>query len=132
PLPAVAPTGRAVTRAGGLVGTAAAHRCRVIGRGLEAVAGFDAAPGRDDWFTPWGGPPDTRTISEDADAVYVNVHVGGILRSDDAGATWSPTIRIHADVHKVLARPGRLYAACGARGLAVSSDGGDTWRTITE
>jgi photosystem II stability/assembly factor-like uncharacterized protein len=115
-----------------LVGTAEAHLARVAGRGLEAVTGFDAAPGRDSWFTPWGGPPDTRTISEDADAVYVNVHVGGILRSEDAGATWSPTIRIKADVHKVLARPGHLYAACGARGLAVSPDGGGTWRMITE
>src|SRR2546429_115455 len=82
--------------------------------------------GRDRWFTPWGGPPDTRSISEDDEAVYVNIHVGGILRSVDCGRTWQPTLPIERDVHKVLARPGRLYAA-SARGLAVSPDSGETW-----
>jgi len=114
------------TRAGVVVGTSAAHLYRVAGEGLEALPSFDEAPGRDRWYTPWGGPPDTRTVSEDGDAVYVNVHVGGILRSGDSGETWRPTIPIERDVHKVLARPGRLLAAC-AQGLAVSPDGGRTW-----
>ena len=114
------------TRAGVVVGTSQAHLLRVAGDGLELVGSFDEAPGRERWFTPWGGPPDTRSISEDGDAVYVNVHVGGILRTADRGQTWQPTLRIENDVHKVLARPGRLYAAC-ARGLAVSPDGGGVW-----
>ena len=114
------------TRAGVLVGTSEARLYRVAGEGLEAVGSFDRAPSRDRWGTPWGGPPDTRTISEDGEAVYVNVHVGGILRSSDRGETWWPTIPVEADVHKVLARPGRLYAAC-ARGLALSPDQGSTW-----
>ena len=25
---------------------------------------FQDAPGRDDWFTPWGGPPDVRSLAE--------------------------------------------------------------------
>jgi hypothetical protein len=114
------------TRAGFLVGTSEAHLFRVGSDGLELVGSFDEAPGRARWFTPWGGPPDTRSISEDSEAVYVNVHVGGILRTADGGETWQPTLRIENDVHKVLARPGRLYAAC-ARGLAVSPDGGGVW-----
>jgi hypothetical protein len=114
------------TRAGVVVGTSAAHLFRLAGDGLELVDTFDAAPGRERWFTPWGGPPDTRSISEDGEAVYVNVHVGGVLRTADSGETWQPTLRIENDVHKVLARPGRLYAAC-ARGLAVSPDGGGVW-----
>jgi hypothetical protein len=114
------------TRAGLIVGAAEARLFRVAGEGLEPVAPFDDAPGRAEWYTPWGGPPDTRSISEDEDAVYVNVHVGGILRSRDHGATWAPTIDIHSDVHRVCTGRGRVFAA-GGRGLEVSEDQGDSW-----
>jgi hypothetical protein len=110
-----------------LAGTSGARLLRFSAGRLEPVAGFDSAPGRARWFTPWGGPPDTRSISEDRDAVFVNVHVGGVLRSRDAGATWEPTIDVNADVHRVVTGAGRIYAA-GASGLSVSRDGGDTWR----
>jgi hypothetical protein len=118
------------TRAGLIVGAAEARLFRVAGEGLEPVAPFDDAPGRGEWYTPWGGPPDTRSISEDGDSVYVNVHVGGILRSRDHGATWAPTIDIHSDVHRVCTGKGRVFAA-GGRGLEVSEDQGDSW-TIRE
>ena len=124
--PGLRATCLADTRAGVIVGTSEARLCRVAGKGLERITSFDEARGRERWSTPWGGRPDTRTLSEDGEAVYVNVHVGGILRSADAGRTWVPTLPIENDVHKVLARPGRLYAAC-ARGLAVSPDGGGIW-----
>jgi hypothetical protein len=115
-----------------LVGTAEAHLLALADGRLERVAAFDAAPGRAAWYTPWGGPPDTRSISGDAGAVYVNVHVGGILRSTDGGATWRPTIDIDADVHQVLIDPGsgRLLAAT-AGGLATSADRGETWAVAT-
>lgn len=111
------------------VGTSEAHLARIDQDGqVEWLTSFDAAPGRDEWFTPWGGPPATRTITEDRDTVYVNVHVGGVLRSLDEGAAWEPTIEIGADVHQVTTGGGRVYAA-GARGLSVSDDRGATWRT---
>ena len=92
--------------------------------------GFERAPGRGDWFTPWGGPPAVRTIAAGAEGeLYVNVHVGGILRSDDEGASWRPTIDIRSDVHQVLAvpgRPGLVLAATGV-GTATSEDGGASW-----
>lgn len=99
---------------------------------LVRVASFDRAPGREDWYTPWGGPPDTRSLAVAGDGtIYVNVHVGGILRSGDGGRSWSPTIDLHADVHQVLCpapdRPGVVLAAC-ADGLAQSRDGGESWR----
>ena len=84
------------------------------------------AEGRGDWHTPWGGPPDTRSISEWDRDVYVNVHVGGILRTDDGGASWTPTIDIDADVHRVATAEGLVLAAC-AGGLATSTDRGATW-----
>src|SRR5919198_3150377 len=119
------------TRAGYIVGTSEAHLYRVGGNGLEPVESFDEIDGRAKWYTPWGGPPDSRSISEDDSAVYVNIHVGGIARSRDEGATWVPTIDIDADVHKVWASTGRVFAAC-AVGLAVSEDQGDSWTIRTE
>ena len=114
------------TRAGVIVGTSDAHLYRIAGKGLERVSSFAGAPGRKEWFTPWGGPPDTRSITEDGDTVYVNVHVGGVLKSSDHGESWQPTIEIEADIHRVTTGHGRVYAA-GADGLSVSQDQGSTW-----
>lgn len=110
-----------------LVGTSEAHLYRLTRDALELADGFEDVDGRDDWYTPWGGPPDTRSMAVDpAGTVFVNVHVGGIVRTRD-GTTWEPTIDIDADVHQVTAAPdGTILAAC-ARGLAASGDGGDRW-----
>jgi hypothetical protein len=115
-----------------LVGTAEAHLLVLRDGHVERVEAFDAAPGRADWYTPWGGPPDTRSISGNADALYVNVHVGGIVRSTDRGQTWQPTIDVDADVHQVLLDPrSGLLLAATAGGLATSADGGETWQFAT-
>jgi hypothetical protein len=117
-----------------VVGSSEARLFRLVGDGLEPVAAFDRAEGRSTWYTPWGGPPDTRSMSEWGEAVYVNVHVGGILRTEDRGETWTPTIDIDADVHQVVADPlvaGYVVAAT-ARGLAESVDGGRSWRFSAE
>ena len=119
------------TRAGYAIGTSEAHLYRVVGDGLERVASFDEVDGRSRWYTPWGGPPDSRSISEDGETVYVNVHVGGIVRTRDEGATWEPTIDIDADVHRVWASDRGVFAA-SAWGLAVSQDRGDAWSFRTE
>lgn len=116
----------AYTDANVLVGSSEARLFRIAGEGLEAVVSFDRVDGRASWHTPWGGPPDTRSISEWDDDVYVNVHVGGILRSDDGGESWTPTIDIDADVHQVATAEGLVLAA-GAGGLAMSADRGTTW-----
>jgi hypothetical protein len=108
------------------VGSSKARLFRLTDGGLEPVEAFDAAEGRDSWYTPWGGPPDTRSISEWGADVYVNVHVGGVLHTEDSGRTWNPTIDIDADVHQV-ATAGGLVLAAGARGLSTSTDKGATW-----
>jgi hypothetical protein len=119
------------TSAGLLVGTSEAGLYRLGDGALQRVASFDEVEGRAKWYTPWGGPPDSRSISEGPDGtIYVNVHVGGIVRSRDGGTSWDPTIDVDSDVHQVLApeeRPGLVLAAC-AQGLGVSEDGGDSWR----
>ena len=125
------PPGRCLlaTDDGLFVGTAEAGLLRLEDGLLQRVKGFDEAPGRDTWYTPWGGPPDTRSLSQGADGtLYANVHVGGILRSPD-GERWEPTIDVDADVHQVLAHPSDpdVLLAAAAPGLAVSRDGGETW-----
>jgi hypothetical protein len=113
-----------------LVGSSEARLFRVADGNLEPVVAFDGAEGRSTWYTPWGGPPDTRSIANWDDDVYVNVHVGGILRSNDRGITWSPTIDVDRDVHQVTTADGMVLAAC-AEGLAVSIDRGSTWSIRT-
>ena len=73
-------------------------------RVLAPLAGFDAVPGRDEWHQV-GSPLEVRSLSATADgaALLANVHVGGILRSDDGGRSWHPTIDVDADVHEVQA-----------------------------
>lgn len=114
-------------KTGLFVGTSRAHLLKDEGGRLDSLDAFDSAPGRVDWFTPWGGPPDVRSLAEDDEGVlYCNVHVGGILRSDDGGMTWTPTIEIRSDVHEVTTAAERIVAAT-AWGLATSSDKGASW-----
>ena len=113
-----------------LVGTSDAHLLWVAHESIELISSFDSAPGRDEWYTPWGGPPAVRSIAAgQSGELYANVHVGGILRSKNRGYSWQPTIDLHSDVHQVLTireRPGKVLAAT-AEGLATSIDGGDSW-----
>jgi len=117
------------------IGTSEARALVLGANGIEPVESFDQIEGRDGWYTPWGGPPDVRTLSAGPDGtIYANVHVGGIPASRDGGATWSPTIEVDADVHQVLAhpgQPGRVLAAT-AWGFAESRDGGVTWDFVTD
>ncbi|GIU92335.1 MAG: hypothetical protein KatS3mg011_1241 [Acidimicrobiia bacterium] len=100
------------------------------GRWMEDEA-FLEAPGRDTWFTPWGGPPDVRSLTRTAEGeILVNVHVGGILRRGPGG--WIPTVDIEADVHQVCASVAGPVGAATARGLFLSNDGFRTWEEIAQ
>lgn len=130
-------TGRCLlpVEAGALVGTAKARLAFVSPGSAEMLAPFDSAGGRDGWYTPWGGPPDTRSLSASRDGfVFANVHVGGILRAPDPRGAWEPTIDVDADVHQVVADPGMAghVLAATALGLAESFDTGETWAFTTE
>jgi hypothetical protein len=117
-----------------LVGTEQAHLLSLIGGQLEPVRSFESVEGRDTWYTPWGDPADVRSIAVDcAGIIYVNVHVGGVVRSRDGGHTWTPTLDIEVDVHQVLAHPVSpgVALAAAAAGFGVSRDGGDSWDFTT-
>src|SRR2546423_1419701 len=107
------------TSAGVLVGTAQA-RLFALDRGatvVTPVGSFDRIPTRDQWYTPWGGPPDTRSIAVDASGTtFVNVHVGGVWRSDGDGS-WTEVVDRDTDTHQILAADGAIVvaAAVGVR-----------------
>ena len=132
----VASTGRrratclAAPPAGLLIGTVRAHLLSLQQDQLVPVESFDHAEGREAWHTPWGAPADVRSMDAGSDgALYVNVHVGGVLRSKDGGATWRPLLDIEHDVHQVHSpseHPGVVLVAA-FDGFGVSRDGGETW-----
>ena len=101
-----------------MVGTEGAHLLRLGPTGLTRIDAFETMPGRDDWYTPWGGPPEVRSLACTADNVLLaNMHVGGIARSDDSGRTWSPTMDIQFDVHQVRSIWGRGDLVVAAAGV---------------
>lgn len=123
----------------------AAHVMRVCNDGsLERLAGFDHVPGRNLWYAGTAlvdgrlvGPPlGIRSMAATCNhtALFANVHVGGIPRSTDGGATWQPTIEVDSDVHQVCAHPTRpeIVIAAAGIGLCISRDGGETWSTERE
>lgn len=76
-----------------LVGTAEAKLAWLKKDQLEFIDTFKDVAKADEWYTPWDGPPDTRSlaISNDQKALYADIHVGWINYSYDGGATWSST-----------------------------------------
>jgi photosystem II stability/assembly factor-like uncharacterized protein len=100
------------------------------------------------WFLPYSpGAGCVRAFSFHGPRAYAAAEIGGLLRSDDFGATWRlvpgstgnpdfnapvPRTRLHPDVHDVVAlgeSPDVLYAAT-MRGLYRSADGGARWLHI--
>ncbi len=123
------------TGKGLLVGTESAHVLELVpGSGaLEAVSAFDAVPGRDSWENPAGPTPDLRSMAVTSAGTWlVNVHVGGLWRSADGGATWAAVIPPEADVHEVAAGDGARAVVAAAQGVAWSEDDGLTWTWTTD
>jgi hypothetical protein len=111
-------------------GTSGAHLMLVREGELRQVAAFEEVEGRHRWHTPWGGPPEVRSLDVDEDDVlFGSVHVGGMVRSLDNGDTWLPSGEIEWDVHQVVTVPdyaATAVAAC-AVGMALSTDAGESW-----
>jgi hypothetical protein len=96
---------------------------------LAAVDSFDRIATRHEWYTPWGAPPDTRSLAASADGtLFVNVHVGGVWRqwADDG---WDEVISVDHDTHQVAANTDDdgVVVAAAAVGFGRSLDDGNTW-----
>ncbi len=97
----------------------------------KPIPSFQSLEVRDEWFTPWGGPPAVRSMDKTGDGwVYADIHVGSIMRSPDWGETWEPVKpTLHRDVHEVITspcNPERVYANTYLS-VYVSDDRGETW-----
>ncbi|HEX9467406.1 MAG TPA: hypothetical protein VGA11_03250, partial [Acidimicrobiia bacterium] len=115
-------------------GTGDARVVRLADGAFTALLDFDTVAGQDQWH-PVGLPLYVRSMAVTADGVLlVNVHVGGIPRSTDGGASWQPTIAVDDDVHEVRAHPsrGKIVAAAASVGLCRSADGGATWTSTND
>lgn len=113
-----------------LVGTSRARLFRVSRATGAAtpVESFDAIDGRDSWYTPWGEPPDTRSLAVLPDGgVLVNVHVGGVWRADATLQSWREVVEVEDDTHQVVAAAGGVVVAAAAVGVGESDDGGVTF-----
>jgi photosystem II stability/assembly factor-like uncharacterized protein len=109
-------------------------RSRDRGDTWEELVALQAIPSRPTWsFPPRPWTSHVRWIApspHDADVVLVGIELGGLMRTDDAGASFSDhRPRAARDVHCLTwhpTAPGRAYEA-GGDGAAWSRDGGVTW-----
>ncbi|HLI73798.1 MAG TPA: hypothetical protein VKU86_07955 [Acidimicrobiales bacterium] len=98
----------------------------------RGVGAFEDVPGRDAWENPANPTPDTRTMAAGRRRWWVNVHVGGVWWSEDAGETWHRAIEPEADVHEVRTGPAGRVAVAAAVGFGWSGDDGASWSWTTD
>jgi photosystem II stability/assembly factor-like uncharacterized protein len=144
-----------------LAGSEPARAFRSVdgGASWREIASISGLAGVEEWFLPYSPragalrnfyAPPGRT-----GALYGSVEVGGLLHSDDSGASWrviavDPGPRVHDDVHFVTGDPrdpDLLYVALGGAlvdrthprwageprrigGVARSDDAGRSWRKL--
>jgi photosystem II stability/assembly factor-like uncharacterized protein len=105
-------------------------------RALDALLEL---PSRPTWkFPPRPWTSHVRWIApspHDAELLLVGIELGGLMRSDDGGATWADhRPGAQRDVHSVVwhqRERGRAYEA-GGGGAAFSVDAGDSWTPADE
>ena len=119
-------------------------------RTWDEIEAFAQAPGADRWCVPVTPrqPGRARALVadwEDQKRLWVGVEVGGVVRTDNGGATWRIDLPGgNPDIHMMAAHPGKpgvLFASTGYgrldgvaemiegnAGVFRSVDGGVTWR----
>jgi photosystem II stability/assembly factor-like uncharacterized protein len=110
-------------------------RSRDGGESFEELAALQEIPSRPTWsFPPRPWTSHVRWIApspHDAEVVLVGIELGGLMRTDDGGASFSDHRPDAArDVHCLAWHPaagGRAYEA-GGDGAAWSRDGGASWQ----
>jgi photosystem II stability/assembly factor-like uncharacterized protein len=110
-------------------------RTRDGGQGWEELATLREIPSAPSWsFPPRPWTSHVRWIAPSphlAELLLVGIELGGVMRSEDGGATWlDHRPGAQADCHALAWHPsaeGRAYEAAGG-GAAWSDDAGMTWR----
>jgi hypothetical protein len=96
------------------------------------VPAFEAVPGRDSWQNPANPTPDTRTMAVGPKRWWVNVHVGGVWWTEDAGETWHGAVEPEADIHELRTGTDGRVAVAAAVGFGWSEDDGESWSWTTD
>jgi photosystem II stability/assembly factor-like uncharacterized protein len=115
------------------------YRSEDAGRNWQRLPGLRDLPSEPRWsFPPRPWTHHVRTIAlhpSNPDFLAVGIELGGVMRSDDAGASWfDHNPEAHSDAHQLLTHaraPQRLYEAAG-QGIARSDDLGQSWRRLTD
>jgi photosystem II stability/assembly factor-like uncharacterized protein len=111
------------------------------------LEGVGRLPGHAEWFLPYSPRAGAvRNVHGGAGRLFGSLEVGGLLRSEDGGATWTcePVIA-DEDIHHITGHPSDpdvLYVSLGAAslpssspaqalgGVARSRDGGRGWEKV--
>jgi photosystem II stability/assembly factor-like uncharacterized protein len=108
-----------------------------LGESWRELPALRSVPGTEKWSFP--APPHIGHLKHinfdprDAKTVYASIEVGGLLRSNDAGETWTVIPGMYEDVHRTVinpAQPGRIYVT-GGDGVYATSDAGASWEHWT-
>lgn len=103
---------------------------------VAAIRELSQRPGSG-WHVPWGKAlGHVRTPAwdrRDPQRIYLPIEVGGVVRTEDGGATWE-NVRggIHDDVHALAVHPEKsnvVYAAT-RHGFGRSEEYGRTWQAV--
>jgi photosystem II stability/assembly factor-like uncharacterized protein len=109
------------------------------GRSWRELTALQDIPSRPTWsFPPRPWTSHVRSVApspHDARLLLAGIELGGLMRSEDGGETWSDhRPGAQEDVHALAwhpTSPARAYEA-GGGGAAWSHDGGRTWRAADE
>jgi len=104
------------------------------GERWEVLPALRDIPSEPQWSfppRPWTHHVSTIALHPtDPSWLAVGIELGGVMRSDDGGASWfDHNPEAHSDAHQLLTHPlapGRLYEAAG-QGIARSENLGDSW-----
>ncbi len=136
-----------------LCGTEPGRAFRSSDDGLrwQELMGFTALPEINDWYLPYspraGGLRNFYSPLGQPNTLMAAVEVGGLLRSDDGGATWHKVALNDDDMHFITGHPenpNELWVSMGwvtlnerlplahpsLGGMAHSADGGQSWHKV--
>lgn len=118
---------------------------QVMYAGTQTLGFVKSSDGGASWhdsngdLQPWSLPPfneiDVRAIAidpDDSQRLFATTNGGGVLRSQDAGASWQRVLTGQQLSECLLLIPGgagELYVCLG--GVQHSTDGGDTWSDVS-
>ncbi len=115
------------------------YRSEDAGHSWQRLPALRELPSEPHWsFPPRPWTHHVRTIAlhpSDPDWIAVGIELGGVMRSGDAGVSWTDhNPQAHSDAHQLLTHPrasDRLYEAAG-QGIARSEDLGEHWTKLED